>query len=342
MSRAWRIVYPGALYHVLSRGNERRDIFVDDDDRRMFLDTLGQMAERFQLDIAAYVLMGNHYHLLLRTRRANLSKSMQWFGVTYTNRFNSLNSHSGHLFQGRFKSMIVQNDAYLLRLSYYIHRNPVRAGIVERLADYRWSSYANYAFGKKGPDWLNTELLLSQFINVDDSHRAYRQAAQKYSKEEHLLWEDLRHGFIMGSKQFVESIKASYLPTAPHKEIPHQIKVACDVDPRVLLEKAATVLGADLKRFKNSGKVSAQDVLNRDLLLYMVWQQGHQTNQQIGELFGLTYSAVSRRISLFKNRIRRDKIARETRTVKVKNQDLTPFLKTASAGTRLRERNSNG
>jgi REP element-mobilizing transposase RayT len=311
MSRSWRIEYPGALYHVLSRGNERREIFVDDDDRRMFIDTLGEMAERFELDIAAYALMGNHYHLLLRTRRGNLSRSMQWFGVTYTNRFNSLNSHSGHLFQGRFKSMIVQNDAYLLRLSYYIHRNPVRAGIVERLAEYRWSSYANYAYGKKGPVWLNTELLLSQFINVDDPHRAYRQAAQKYSKEEHLLWEDLRHGFILGSKQFVEAIKASYLPTAPHKEIPHQKKVACDIDPGLLLEKAATVLGADLKRFKNSGKVSAPDVLDRDLLLYLVWQRGHQTNQQIGELFGLTYSAVSRRISIFKNRIRRDKAARE-------------------------------
>jgi putative transposase len=306
MSRAWRIEYPGALYHVLSRGNERRDIFVDDDDRRMFLDTLGEMAERFELDIAAYVLMGNHYHLLLRTRRANLSKSMQWFGVTYTNRFNSLNSHSGHLFQGRFKSMIVQNDAYLLRLSYYIHRNPVRAGMVDRLADYRWSSYANYAYGKKAPGWLNTELLLSQFVNVDDPHRAYRQAAQAYSREEHLLWEELHHGFILGGQQFVETIKARYLPTAPHQEIPHQKKVARDLDPAVLLEKAARALGADLERFKNSGKVSGRDVLDRDLLLYLIWQQGHQTNQQIGDLFGLTYSAVSRRISMFKNLMLRD------------------------------------
>lgn len=306
MSRAWRIEYPGALYHVLSRGNERRDIFVDDDDRCMFLDTLGEMVERFELDIAAYVLMGNHYHLLLRTHRANLSKSMQWFGVTYTNRFNSLNSHSGHLFQGRFKSMIVQNDAYLLRLSYYIHRNPVRAGMVDRLADYRWSSYANYAYGKKAPGWLNTELLLSQFVNVDDPHRAYRQAAQTYSREEHLLWEELRHGFILGGQQFVETIKARYLPTAPHQEIPHQKKVARDLDPAVLLEKAARVLGADLERFKNSGKVSGRDVLDRDLLLYLIWQQGHQTNQQIGDLFGLTYSAVSRRISMFKNLMLRD------------------------------------
>ncbi len=311
MSRAWRIEYPGALYHVLSRGNERREIFVDDDDRRIFLDTLGEMAERFELDIAAYVLMRNHYHLLLRTRRANLSKCMQWFGVTYTNRFNALNSHSGHLFQGRFKSMIVQNDAYLLRLSYYIHRNPLRAGIVERLADYRWSSYSAYAYGRKTPDWLNTDLLLSQFVNAADPHFAYRQAAQAYSREEERLWEDFRHGFILGSKKFVETIKASYLPAVPHKEMPQQKKVAGGVDPVLLLEKAAAFLGADLKRMKNSRKVPAQLVLDRDLMLYLVWQQGHQTNQQIGELFGLTHSAVSRRISIYKDLLLLDKSARE-------------------------------
>ena len=141
MARAWRIEFEGALYHVVSRGNERRDIFFNDDDRRLFLDTLGEMARRFEMELFAYVLMNNHYHLLLSTRRANLSRAMQWFGVTYTNRFNAINSRIGHLFQGRFKSMLVQNDAYLMRLSLYIHRNPLRAGIVNRLADYRWSSY---------------------------------------------------------------------------------------------------------------------------------------------------------------------------------------------------------
>jgi REP element-mobilizing transposase RayT len=264
------------------------------------------MAERFEAVIAAYVLMGNHYHLLLRTQRANISKSMQWLGVTYTNRFNSRNSHCGHLFQGRFKSMLVQNDAYLLQLSYYIHRNPVSAGMAKHLSHYRWSSYANYAYGKKAPDWLNTKLLLSHFRNAEDAHRAYRQAAQKYSKEEHRIWEDLRHGFILGSRRFVESIKAQYLPATPHKEIPHQKKAAHDTDPSELLQKAAKVLGADLGRFKNSGKVSGQDVLDRDLLIFVVWQLGQQTNQQIGDLLGLTYSAVSRRISIFKNKIRRD------------------------------------
>jgi len=109
------------------------------------------MSERFEIDVFAYVLMGNHYHLLLKTNRANLSRSMQWLGVTYTRRFNLRHFRSGHLFQGRFKSIIVQNDAYLMRLSWYIHRNPLRAGMVKRLGNYRWSSYKALCLRKKSP-----------------------------------------------------------------------------------------------------------------------------------------------------------------------------------------------
>jgi REP element-mobilizing transposase RayT len=104
MARAWRIEYEGALYHVLSRGNEQSPIFVDNDDRLLFLETLGEMSERFEIDIFAFVLMDNPYHLLFRTNRANLSKSMQWFGATYTKRFNVRHNRSGHLFQGCLKT----------------------------------------------------------------------------------------------------------------------------------------------------------------------------------------------------------------------------------------------
>jgi len=102
MTRQWRIEYEGALYHVLSRGNERKEIFNGNEDRKVFLEALGQMSNRFDVEVHAYVLMGNHYHLLVRTKRANLSKAMQWFGVTYTRRFNLRNGRVGHLFQGRF------------------------------------------------------------------------------------------------------------------------------------------------------------------------------------------------------------------------------------------------
>jgi len=319
MARAWRIEYEGALYHVLSRGNQGQNIFVDDKDRRLFLKTVAEMSERFEIDIFAFVLMDNHYHLMLRTNQANLSKSMQWFGATYTKRFNVGHSRTGHLFQGRFKNMLVQNDAYMLQLSYYIHRNPIRAGMSKRLSDCRWSSYKDYAYGRKLHRWLNTEVLLSQFINVPDKHKAYREYAQKYSKEEQRIWEDLRHGMFVGTDRFVEQIKIRYLTNKPHEEIPHQKRVIKDIDPEALIVQTAKKLKADLIRYQKSSRISKEDKVDRDLLIYLIWQSGVATNRQIGEKFGLTYSAVSRRVGIFKEMLRKDR-AVQKRYNRIKSQ----------------------
>jgi len=141
MGRQWRIEYPGALYHVLSRGNERRDIFFDDRDRHLFLKTLGEMSDRFEVEIFAYALMPNHYHLLIQTHRPNLSRSMQWFGVSYTNRLNARHNRSGHLFQGRFKSILVENDAYcVFRSKPATHSIPSRPPIPEQTGHlFQWN-----------------------------------------------------------------------------------------------------------------------------------------------------------------------------------------------------------
>jgi len=310
MARAWRIEYEGALYHVLSRGNEQRPIVIDDADRKLFLDTVAQMAERFEVDIFAYVLMDNHYHLLFRTRRANLSKSMQWFGATYTNRFNMKHNRSGHLFQGRFKNMLVENDAYLLQLSYYIHRNPLRAKMVKRLASYRWSSYRAYAYGRPIPKWLNTDMILSHFTNVEDPHRAYRQDAQKYAREEQRIWEDLRHGIFLGTEKFTEKIKKQYLSDIPHPEIPQQKQLDKNVDAEALLLHAAALLNCNLEHLRKATRISKADKADRDFLIYLLWHSGQLTNQQVGEQFGLTYSAVSRRVSIFKDLLGKNKALR--------------------------------
>jgi REP element-mobilizing transposase RayT len=306
MTRAWRIEYEGALYHVLSRGNEKRPIVFDDRDRKMFIDTIKQMSERFEIDVFAYVLMDNHYHLLIRTRRANLSKSMQWFGVTYTNRFNIRHARSGHLFQGRFKSIVVENDAYLLQLSYYIHRNPLRAGRVNRLAFYKWSSYRAYAYGQAIPQWLHTDMILSQFSNVKDRHGAYRQKVQSYSNEEACLWENLRHGMMFGTKSFSEKIKRRYLPDTPHAEIPAQKHLKKNIDADAVIIEAAKLLNCDPQRYRKADRIASADKLNRDILIYLLWHMGALTNQQIGEKFGLTYSAVSRRVSILKELLKND------------------------------------
>ncbi len=317
MARAWRIEYEGALYHVLSRGNEKQDIVITDSDRKLFLATAAEMGERFEIDVFAYVLMDNHYHLLFRTNRANLCRSMQWFGATYTKRFNLRHNRSGHLFQGRFKNMLVQNDAYLLQLSYYIHRNPLRAGMVNRLADYKWSSYRTYAYGKSYQNWLNTNVILTQFINVKDQHLAYRENMQKYSNEEQRVWEDLRHGIFVGTEKFVKKIKKRYLPDIPHAELPSQKLVIKDVNIETVILKAAGLLKCDLNLFRESSRISKSVKADRDLLIYIAWQLGVTTNQEIAEKFGLSYSAVSQRVRIIKEMLYKDKgLERKYRQIK--------------------------
>ncbi len=305
MARPWRIEFEGALYHVLSRGNGREDIYYDDQDRHLFLKTVGEMSDRFEIDVYAYALMGNHYHLLLKTNRANLSKSMQWFGLTYTRRFNLKHSRAGHLFQGRFKSIIVQNDAYLMRLSCYIHRNPLRAGIVKRLADYRWSSYRSYGYGRKSPEWLNTGIIYSRFKGADKC-RAYREKMQEYVKEEKKLWEDLRHGMIIGSKKFVDKIRSAYLPENIQKEMPQQRDMSKSANPIAQLKKSARLLDCDLDQLKQMPRISKADKDNRDLLVLSVWKTGMMTNDEIGKLFGTTYSSVSHIVKTIRIRMKEE------------------------------------
>jgi REP element-mobilizing transposase RayT len=299
MSRSWRIEYEGALYHLLSRGNEGKDIFDDDRDCKIFLKTVGEMSERFEMSVYAYVLMGNHYHLMVQTERANLKKAMHWFGTTYTQRFNIRHSRNGHLFQGRYKSILVQNDAYLLQLSCYIHRNPLRAGIVKRLADYRWSSYLAYAYGREAPEWLQTELILSQ-VKSEDPYKGYRDKVQRYAGEEERLWEDLRHGLILGSKRFVEKIRKEFLTSEPQPAIAQQVQIAKHYNPHRILQKAERILNCDMKRFLKAGRVLGAEKETRDLMIYLIWKAGVLTNDQIGQLFGLSYSAVSHAVKSLK------------------------------------------
>jgi len=306
MTRPWRIEYQGAYYHIFSRGNQQQDIFLNDIDRHTFLKTLGRMSERFEVDVFAYVLMNNHYHLLLRTNRANLSKGMQWLGTTYTTIFNLSHSQSGHLFQGRYKSILVENEAYLLQLSCYIHRNPLRAGMVMRLVDYHWSSYPAYAYNRRHPDWLNTELILKRF-KTNNRHRAYREKVQKYSDEKKSIWEEIRHGLFFGSQAFVKRIKNDYLKDELQADIPNQKKLVDEIDPDEIIKNAAAIINCDLQKFKKSRRISNSDIASRDMFIYLLWQTGRFSNSEIGRLLGLTYSSVSRRVTIFQTRLDRDK-----------------------------------
>lgn len=144
MARPARIEYEGAFYHVMNRGNRREDIFLDDNDRQKFYEILGNIEKRYGIIIYVYVLMSNHYHLLLETPFANLSRAIQRLNGDYALYFSRRHKSPGHIFQGRYKAMLVEKDAYLLELSRYIHLNPLRAGVVRRPEEYRWSSLPVY------------------------------------------------------------------------------------------------------------------------------------------------------------------------------------------------------
>jgi len=163
MARPLRIEYECAVYHITARGNAKADIYLSDDDREMFLDVLGHVVERYGWLCHAWCLMTNHYHLMIETPQPNLSRGMRQLNGVYTQKFNRRQGRVGHVFQGRFKSIVVDRDAYLLGLSRYIVRNPVATGMVKDVGDWPWSSYLATAGEIAAPDFLEVGWLLSQF-----------------------------------------------------------------------------------------------------------------------------------------------------------------------------------
>jgi REP element-mobilizing transposase RayT len=179
MARPLRLEFPGATYHVTARGDRREPIYRDDADRLAQLQIIAAAMDRFDARVLAYCLMGNHYHLVVHTRQANLSRLMRQINGVYTQAFNRRHGLAGHLFQGRFKAIVVDRDAYLLSLCRYVERNPVAAGLVAAPGDWDWSSYRAHVGRADVPPWLDTPALHAQLLgglpqDADDSTRAAR------------------------------------------------------------------------------------------------------------------------------------------------------------------------
>jgi len=237
MARPLRIERAGGWYHVTSRGNERKAIFRDDRDRRHFLELLAEVVERFRIRLHVYVLMGNHYHLVLELAEANLSRATQWLNLSYSVWFNRRHGRSGHLFQGRFKSVVVSRDAWALELSRYVHLNPVRtqgmgmgkrqraaqrlglgpapnAEQVQRrvclLRQYRWSSYPAYAGWAVVPKWLECQTVLGLGGGLKSERgKRYRDYVEQALREglERSPWESLREQVVLGGVEFLKELR---------------------------------------------------------------------------------------------------------------------------------------
>jgi len=201
MARPLRIEYEDAVYHVTSRGNAKSDIYLDNEDRELFLDVLQYVVERFGWQCHAYCLMSNHYHLMIETPKANLSRGMSQLNGMFTQRFNRKYGRVGHLFQGRFKSIIVDKDAYLLELSRYIVRNPLAANMVKNIGDWTWSSYQATGGLVQTPGFLHVDWLLSQF---SDSKAKAQQIYMDFVDQEDSKspWLLLNGPDVLGNDEF--------------------------------------------------------------------------------------------------------------------------------------------
>ncbi len=215
MTRPLRVEIAGGVYHLTSRGDGREDIFLEDDDREQFLVLLGHAIERFGWRCHAYCLMTNHYHLMVETPEPNLARGMRHLNGVYTQRFNRRHNRGGHVFQGRYKAIVVQKDAHLLELCRYVVLNPVRAGLVKRVQDWPWSSYRATAGQHAKPEWLRTDWLLAQFARQPQPAVAlYRRFVA--DGVEVRPWQELTGQIYYGNENFVQKLaKATTSREAP-------------------------------------------------------------------------------------------------------------------------------
>ncbi len=272
MTRPLRLEFAGALYHLTSRGNGREDIYRAAGDRRVFLDVLAGARGRFNWVIHAYCLMTNHYHLLVETPDANLSKGMRELNGVYTQRFNSVYSRVGHVFQGRCKGILVQKEAYLLEVARYVVLNPVRAHMVRSPEDYPWSSYRAMVGLDEAPDWLETRWILAAF--GDDEAQAVAAYASFVADGigKPSPWGQLKQQAFLGSDAFVEAMQRQIPRGRDLREVPQTNRRQL---PWPIAEYA--------RRYPD-----------RNQAIAAAYASGGYTLQDIGDYIGLHYSRVSR------------------------------------------------
>jgi len=227
MARPLRIEYPNAVYHVTSRGNARNKIFLDDHDRDNFLSVLNAVVKRYNWLCHAYCLMDNHYHLMIETPDANLSRGMRQLNGVYTQKYNWWHSKNGHIFQGRYKSIHVEKENYLLELCRYVVLNPVRANLVEKPEEWKWSSYGATAGLKNKPDYLTVDWIMGLFSsNKAEAQKRYG----KFVKEgihKGSPWDDLQGQILLGEEGFIEKYKDLLSDKEQVKEIPRPQRYVC-------------------------------------------------------------------------------------------------------------------
>lgn len=273
MTRPLRIEFPGALYHVTSRGDRKAAIFRDDTDRAMWLQTLGEVCARFDFSVYAFCQMDNHYHLLIETMGGKLARGMRHLNGVYSQYFNRRHELVGHVFQGRYKAIVVEKESYLLEVARYIVLNPVRANMVRHPGEWRWSSFLLTSALLPPPNWLAVAWLLSKFgAPAQVAQEAYRHFVLAGIGAGNPLSQTYRQ-LILGGEQFIEQLRAPVIPTS--------------IDGTSKMQRGALILPL---------YAYAEKFPDRDVAMAEAYRTNAYTIIEIARHFGVSHATASRAI----------------------------------------------
>lgn len=310
MSRPLRIEYPEAWYHVMNRGRRKEHIFLSSKDYASFLDLLHETMATWNLRVAAYCLMPTHYHLLVQTPGANISRCMRHIDGVYTQRFNRAHESDGSLFRGRYKSILVGGDSYLLQLVRYIHRNPLRAGLSDSLEKYPWTTHRAYLSDAESWNWVHKEPLLAVLSpNVRGRITAYRRFVALEDPETVIdLFEKKKWPAILGSQRFVSRTREKFYSGKMHEEIPQPRELA------PTLETIRKTVCSSYRISENDLEHSRRGIWNeaRNVAIYLTRRLRGETLGRIGEQYQMSrYSSVSSVMQRMKRLIDTDQALRK-------------------------------
>jgi putative transposase len=317
MARPLRIEFAGALYHLTGRGNARQRIFRDQKDCVRFVQLLADSIARYDVRLHAYVLMGNHYHLIAETEKANLGQWMHWLITAYTVYFNRRHRRVGHLFQGRYKSIVVEAEGYLLTLSRYLHLNPVRGRVIgrgdaverrKRLREWRWSSYAAYSGLAPTPSWLSEERILGEIGGPKgERYLSYRRFVEEgLAREIENPLEAAKWQAVLGREDFLQQLKDRLTSREEHRELPALRRLRRRPEVQSILTgvtKAYRCTKEGLIRRGTKGNEA------RAVAMLLVWNCCGMRLREIGDLFGgIGYTAVAQMIGRTREKDRRNQL----------------------------------
>jgi len=306
MSRPLRIDYPNAWHHVMNRARRGEDLFVDKADYQQFIDLLQETADLFNVNVAAFCLMPTHYHLMVQTPDTNLSRCMRHVNGVYTQRYNVRHGCDGTLFRGRYKSILVDADSYMLQLVRYIHQNPLKAGLVNHLDQYVWSSHKGYLSKAKKWNWLYKDFVLQMLtVQTNTQIRIYKQfMAQEHDEDLVRILNRKNPPSMLGSEKFIAWIKDRFFKKKKDKEVPASRELAPELN---------TIISEVIRYYKIRPS-TLRDVRRgienepRDVAMYLIRSLRSEPLMRVGAGFGLNrYSSVSSVVMRVKAKLQEDR-----------------------------------